>query len=64
MSGGGHGIIRKAARDTLSDPMVHGALPGWLGAAVDAILAKVDDDWNECDCVTLGHALTWALCNL
>lgn len=64
--GGGSGgvIVRSNARTTLSDPTVHGQLPSWLVSLVDAILVKDDMDWTEGECAHIGHALTWAICNL
>ena len=64
MSGGGHVIIRAKTRDALSDPLIHGALPTVLRQAVDAILAKPDDDWTHVDCLVLNHAHGWALRHL
>ncbi len=64
MSGGGHIIVRNSIHSTLSDPLLHGALPTELVGPVDAILAKDVSDWTHVDCIVAGAAVTWALCNL
>jgi hypothetical protein len=64
MSGGGHVIIQNATVNTLSDPLVSGALPDWMRLAVSAILAKDPEDWTYQERCVLGHAYSWALCNL
>ena len=61
---GGIIIVTGKARTALSDPTVHGQLPDWIAEKVDAILAKDDADWTPADRAMIGHAFTWALCNL
>jgi hypothetical protein len=62
-SGGGH-IIIDSVRSGLSNPLVSANLPAKMRAAVDAILAKDNADWTAADKTAIGHATTWALCNL
>lgn len=64
MSGGGHIIIDDATIQTLSNPLVQGALPGEMQSCVRDVLAKASADWTYSDRCVLGHAYTWALCNL
>lgn len=64
MSGGGGHIIIQQARIALTNPLVHGALPTQMQNCIDPILAKSDSDWTNTDKIVIGHALTWALCNL
>jgi hypothetical protein len=60
----GHVIIRSKTKATLSDPLVHGALPMPLQEAVDPVLAKEESSWTHADCIVAGHAYSWALCHL
>lgn len=62
MSGGGGGIIiRSAAKTGLSDPIVHGQLPGWLQSLIADALSKDVGDWSESDCHHVGLACVYAL---
>ena len=62
---GGVIVVRKNARTTLEDPVVHGQIPGPMCSLVDAVLAKEDADWTNADSAVIGVAIAWALlhCN-
>lgn len=56
--------IRKAARDTLSNPLVHGQLQTPTQVLVDAVFDKDDMDWTDKDCDIIGKTLHWVLKNI
>lgn len=64
MSGGGGHIILDATQQTLTNPLVHGALPDKWPAIIDPILARDPSTWSMKDKKDLAACYTWALCNL
>jgi hypothetical protein len=55
-------IIRSQIRDAATDPMNQAAMPTWILSEVQAILAKANQDWSECECGTLMYALDHVAC--
>lgn len=64
MAGGGVIIIRNAIKQALSDPLVSGALPSRLQAAIAAPMGKDVNDWDDCDDRDTQRAFNWAMTNL
>lgn len=64
MSGGGGHIILSNTKATLSDPLVHGALPPKTTAIIDPILAKDPSTWSALERREIAKAYSWALNNL
>lgn len=60
MAGGGHIIIRRSIKRTLSDPLVHGSLPAPMLQLVDPVLAKDVNDWSDVEDITVLMAFSWA----
>lgn len=62
--GGGVIIVRDAAVQTLTNPVVHGQLPATMTGSLDPILATPPTLWSTLECEIVGRAFHWALCNL
>jgi hypothetical protein len=64
MSGGGGHVIINSVNISLSDPLIHGALPAHMQPALDNALAKDPGALTNEDKNVLAAAVTWAILNL
>lgn len=59
MGGGGTIIVRRAIKQALTDPLVHGMIPADEVAIVDSILAKSEDDWSTHETHKVAKVFHW-----